>query len=58
MCKATLLDNRPLLDDVTDALIEEETVDFEQLNALVGKYHAQADSYLSVESCRKSHKKL
>merc|ERR1719247_944777 len=37
-CKKTLSENRELLDEVTDALIEKETIDFRELYAMVGKY--------------------
>jgi cell division protease FtsH len=37
-CKKTLLENRKLLDEVTDALLEKETIDFRELYTLVGKY--------------------
>ena len=40
-CKATLSANRDLLDELTDALIESETVDFNELQEMVGKYHPE-----------------
>jgi len=40
-CKAILSANRDLLDELTDALIESETVDFNELQEMVGKYHPE-----------------
>ena len=39
VCKDTLLANRELLEDLTEALIEKETVDFNEMQDMVGKYH-------------------
>merc|ERR1719386_109327 len=39
VCKATLLKNRALLDELTEMLVEKETVDYQEMQALVGKYH-------------------
>jgi len=39
VCKDTLSKNRDLLDELTEALIEKETVDFNELQDMVGKYH-------------------
>jgi cell division protease FtsH len=41
VCKETLTANRDLLDELTESLIENETVDFVQLQELVGKYHPE-----------------
>merc|ERR1719171_229817 len=43
-CKETLLENRQLLDDVTDALIEKETIDFRELYEMVGKYNPEIEA--------------
>ena len=39
VCKTTLLKNRALLDELTEMLVEKETVDYQEMQALVGKYH-------------------
>jgi len=39
VCKDTLNENRPLVEDLTEMLIEKETVDYKELEALVKKYH-------------------
>jgi len=39
--KDTLTANRDLLDDLTEKLIETETVDFKQMAEMVGKYHPE-----------------
>merc|ERR1719395_357296 len=39
VCKECLTTNRALLDDLTEMLIDKETVDFQELQDLVGKYH-------------------
>jgi len=41
VCKETLLENRDLLDELTEKLIEQETVDFIELNEMVGKYNPE-----------------
>merc|ERR1719247_755481 len=41
VCKTTLLENRKLLDEVTEALLEKETIDFRELYGLVGKYNPE-----------------
>ena len=41
VCKECLTTNRALLDDLTEMLIDKETVDFQELQDLVGKYHPQ-----------------
>jgi cell division protease FtsH len=38
LCKDTLTTNRDLLDELSEALIEKETVDFVELYGMVGKY--------------------
>ncbi|KAJ8603545.1 hypothetical protein CTAYLR_004889 [Chrysophaeum taylorii] len=38
ICKKTIADNRPLLDAVVDELLEKETIDGTELDALVEKY--------------------
>merc|ERR1719421_942266 len=40
-CKDTLIANRDLLDELTEALIEKETVDFTELYEMVGKYNPE-----------------
>lgn len=39
VCKDTLFSNRELLEELTDMLVEKETVDYQELADLVGKYH-------------------
>merc|ERR1719389_1588408 len=39
VCKTTLLKNRALLDELTEMLVERETVDYQEMQELVGKYH-------------------
>jgi len=39
VCKSMLLKNRALLDELTEMLVEKETVDYSEMQALVGKYH-------------------
>mmetsp|Transcript_50519 Transcript_50519/g.109531 ORF Transcript_50519/g.109531 Transcript_50519/m.109531 type:complete len:660 (+) Transcript_50519:185-2164(+) len=41
VCKQTLLDNRDLLEELTEMLIDKETVDFKEMQELVGKYHPE-----------------
>ena len=41
LCKDTLTKNRKLLDDLTQALIEKETVDFNQLSDMVAVDHPE-----------------
>merc|ERR1711908_161009 len=41
VCKETLLENRDLLDELTEKLIEQETVDFIELNEMVTKYNPE-----------------
>ena len=38
VCKETLAKNRPLLDATVDALLEKETIDGFELDALIEKY--------------------
>jgi len=38
-CKETLVANRPLLDELTERLIEKETIDYQELYEMVGKYN-------------------
>jgi len=40
-CKDTLVANRALLDELTEALVENETVDFNELTDMVGKFHPE-----------------
>ena len=37
--KKTLTNNRPMLDELTTMLLENETVDFKEVHGLVGKYN-------------------
>merc|ERR1712194_798076 len=39
VCKTMLLKNRALLDELTEELVEKETIDYQEMQALVGKYH-------------------
>jgi len=39
--KKTLADNRDLVEDLTEALIEKETVDYRQLAEMIVKYHPE-----------------
>ena len=53
--KAVLGANRALLDELTEALIEKETVDFRELYKMVEKSHpelarAQMDKQMSMNS--------
>merc|ERR1719321_858648 len=41
VCKETLNENRDLMDELTEALIEKETVDFVELYEMVGKYNPE-----------------
>merc|ERR1719324_428485 len=41
VCKECLTTNRALLDDLTEMLIDKETVDFQELQDLVGKYNPE-----------------
>jgi len=41
VCKTTLVDNRKLLDELTDTLIAQENVDFKELADMVEKYHPE-----------------
>lgn len=41
-CRETLQRNRKLLDELTEALMEKETVDYIELYEMVGKYHPEA----------------
>merc|ERR1712106_666168 len=38
-CKTMLLENRVLLDELTEMLVEKETVDYQEMQALVTKYY-------------------
>ena len=38
-CKTMLLDNRILLDELTEMLVEKETVDYQEMQGLIGKYY-------------------
>merc|ERR1719230_1935331 len=38
-CKDTLVANRELLDELTETLIEDETLDYKQLQDMVSKYY-------------------
>ena len=38
-CKAVLTANRPIFEELTEMLIEEETIDYKQLESLVKKYY-------------------
>jgi len=54
-CKATLTANKDLLDELTETLIKEETVDFRDLYKMVGKKHpelakAQMDKQVAMTS--------
>jgi len=40
-CKETLETNRDLLDEITESLIEKETINFPELYAMVGKKHPE-----------------
>jgi len=40
-CKETLETNRDLLDEITETLIEKETIDFMELYSMVGKKHPE-----------------
>merc|ERR1712087_310076 len=41
VCKETLVTNRELLEELTEMLIDKETVDFTEMQDLVGKYHPE-----------------
>merc|ERR1712127_780978 len=38
-CKTMLLDNRILLDELTEMLVEKETVDYQEMQGLIKKYY-------------------
>merc|ERR1719201_2500056 len=38
-CKTMLLENRVLLDELTEMLVEKETVDYQEMQALIQKYY-------------------
>jgi cell division protease FtsH len=38
-CKTMLLENRELLDELTEMLIEKETVDYQEMQQLIGRYY-------------------
>merc|ERR1711957_874411 len=38
-CKTMLLENHVLLDELTEMLVEKETVDYQEMQALVTKYY-------------------
>jgi len=40
-CKETLTSHRELLDELTDALIEKETIDYTELYQMVGQYEPE-----------------
>jgi len=41
VCKDTLVANRELLEELTEMLIDKETIDFNEMQELVGKYHPE-----------------
>mmetsp|Transcript_23589 Transcript_23589/g.54619 ORF Transcript_23589/g.54619 Transcript_23589/m.54619 type:complete len:111 (+) Transcript_23589:2563-2895(+) len=41
VCKDTLVTNRELLEELTEMLIDKETVDFTEMQELVSKYHPE-----------------
>jgi len=49
VCKETLLEARPLVEDLTEMLIEKETVDYKELQALVEKYYPEKAGSEKVE---------
>ena len=50
-CKAALTENRDLLDELTERLVEKETVDFRELYEMVGKKHpALAEAQMAKQA--------
>merc|ERR1719248_430326 len=40
-CKTMLLENRELLDELTEMLIEKETIDYQEMQELIGRYYPE-----------------
>jgi len=40
-CKKTMVDNRDLVEELVELLIEKETVDYKELAEMVVKYHPE-----------------
>jgi len=48
-CKKVLTENRALLDELTELLIEKETVDYQQMQEMIRKYHPDGVGSESIE---------
>jgi len=48
-CKQTMADNRDLLEELVELLIEKETVDYKELQALVQKFHPDIKGVETVD---------
>merc|ERR1719269_51462 len=48
-CKTMLLDNRELLDELTEMLIEKETVDYQEMQELIGRYYPEKANTKKIE---------
>jgi len=48
-CKTMLLDNRELLDELTEMLIEKETIDYQEMQELIGRYYPEKANTKKIE---------
>ena len=48
-CKTMLLENRELLDELTEMLIEKETVDYQEMQELIGRYYPDKANTKKIE---------
>jgi len=48
-CKTMLLDNRELLDELTEMLIEKETIDYQEMQELIGRYYPDKANTKKIE---------
>merc|ERR1712050_328160 len=48
-CKTTMSENRDLLEELVELLIEKETVDYKELAEMVVKYHPELEGSMKLE---------
>jgi len=48
-CKTMLLENRELLDELTEMLIEKETIDYQEMQELIGRYYPEKANTKKIE---------
>ena len=48
-CKTMLLDNHELLDELTEMLIEKETIDYQEMQELIGRYYPEKANTKKIE---------